>query len=367
LNEVLASNSAETQMTHAVAPQAARDPVLSRLASLSIDRGIGDLGRRLSDLEAFVRDNLQDVERSLDEVPRNQRLINAAAHHLLDMRGKYLRPMCVALASRVGSGFSPAARQLALAVELVHTATLLHDDVVDEAVTRRGRPTARITYGNAASIFAGDWLLISALQRVRRAEVPGLLDRMLSIIEEMITAESHQLERRGRIDGSVADYLRIIEGKTAALFRWAMFAGARAGGLSAEQEAALEAFGLHLGVAFQAIDDALDYIGDVATTGKDPGADLREGKLTYPLIVALEREPRLNELLVTLVNGEGDATASVIHGSVELVRRSGALEATRAFAQGHVELAMESLACIDAGQARDQLLTVAMASLGRTA
>ncbi|MEZ4362290.1 MAG: polyprenyl synthetase family protein [Kofleriaceae bacterium] len=362
-------------MTQAVAPQAARDPVLSRLASVSIDRGVGDLGRRLLDLESFVRDNLHEVERALDEVPRNERLINGAAHHLLELRGKYLRPMCVALASRVGTGFSPAARQLALAVELVHTATLLHDDVVDEAVTRRGRPSARVTYGNAASIFAGDWLLINALQRVRAADVPGLLDRMLSIIEEMIIAESHQLERRGRVDGSVADYLRIIEGKTAALFRWAMFAGARAGGLSTEHASALERFGLHLGVAFQAIDDALDYGGDVATIGKDPGADLREGKLTYPLIIALEREPALRDLLATLVRPEEPAPPSASKAAIqeatsealELVRRCGALESTRAFAQGHVERALEALEPLDAGSARDQLVTVAVASLARTA
>jgi octaprenyl-diphosphate synthase len=354
-------------MTHAVAPQAARESVLSRLANVSMDRGIGDLGRRLVDLDAFVRDNLRDVERALEQVPRNERMINAAAHHLLDIRGKYLRPMCVVLASRVGTGFSAAATELALAVELVHSATLLHDDVVDEAVTRRGNPTARVTYGNAASIFAGDWLLISALQRVRRASVPGLIDRMLAVIEEMIVAESHQLERRGRIDGNVADYLRIIEGKTAALFRWAMFAGARAGGLSSERESALEQFGLHLGIAFQAIDDALDYGGDVASTGKDPGADLREGKLTYPLIVALEREPRLRELLFTLVSHDGDAPIGVVTTAVELVRRCGALEATRSFAQGHVELAIDALSCLDPGLARDQLLTVAAASLGRTA
>lgn len=354
-------------MTHAVAPAAARDPVLSRLATISIDRGIGELGRRLLELDAFVRDNIHDVERALDEVPRNERVINAAAHHLLDLRGKYLRPMCVVLASRLGTGFSPAARQLALAVELVHTATLLHDDVIDEATTRRGRPSARITYGNAASIFAGDWLLIGALQRVRSAEIPGLLDRMLTIIEEMILAESHQLERRGRIDGSVEDYLRIIEGKTAALFRWAMFAGARAGGLSTEAEGALERFGLHLGVAFQAIDDALDYSGDVATIGKDPGADLREGKLTYPLIVALEREPRLADQLAQLVAADSEAPHGAVMAAVEVVRKSGALEATRSFARDHVERALEALSCLPAGPARDQLFTVAVASLGRTA
>lgn len=134
-------------MTHAVAPAAARDPVLSSLANISIDRGAGELGTRLLELEAFVRDNIHDVERALDEVPRNERVINAAAHHLLDIRGKYLRPMCVVLASRVGTGFSPAARQLALAVELVHNATLLHDDASTKrrpaaVAPRRASPTA---------------------------------------------------------------------------------------------------------------------------------------------------------------------------------------------------------------------------------
>src|SRR5688572_15627343 len=148
----------------------------------------------------WVTHELRDVERALEAVPRGERIVQRAAHHLLDLGGKHLRPMCVALASKVGTGFDARACELAVAVELVHTATLLHDDVVDLADTRRGRAAARVVYGNAASIFAGDWLLVDALRRITNAS-PELVAPMLAVIEEMILAESIQLERRGRIDG----------------------------------------------------------------------------------------------------------------------------------------------------------------------
>ena len=230
-------------------------------------------------------------------------MVQQAAHHLLDLRGKHLRPLCVALASRFGEGFTPRARGLAVAVELVHSATLLHDDVVDLAERRRGEPAACVVYGNAASIFAGDWLLVAALRRIAGAGVDGLLDRMLLVIDEMIVAESVQLERRRKVTGAREDYFQIIEGKTAALFRWAMVAGARVAGLGAEAELALERFGLHLGVAFQAVDDELDF-ADHGGTGKDALADLREGKVTFPMVVALERDPALRGRLEAMIAQE---------------------------------------------------------------
>ncbi|MCA9675264.1 MAG: polyprenyl synthetase family protein, partial [Myxococcales bacterium] len=283
-----------------VTPVTSPPPLLGRLGRAVEGRGLADLGARLVDLDGWVRTELVDFERELEAVPRGARAVQQAAHHLLDLGGKHLRPMCVVLASKFGDGFGPAARQLALAVELVHTATLLHDDVVDVADTRRGQPAARSLWGNAASIFAGDWLLVEALRRIRLAGDDRLLDRMLAIIEEMILAESLQLERRGQVVGDVADYFRVCEGKTAALFRWAMLAGARAGGCGGDAEAALERFGHELGVAFQVIDDCLDFEGDFTVTGKALFADLREGKLTYPLLVALDREPALEGAVTAL-------------------------------------------------------------------
>jgi octaprenyl-diphosphate synthase len=289
-------------------------------------------------------------------------VVHQAAHHLLDLRGKHLRPLCVALASRFGDGFTPRARGLAVAVELVHTATLLHDDVVDLAERRRGQPAACVVYGNAASIFAGDWLLVSALRRIAAAGYDGLLDKMLTVIDEMIMAESLQLERRGRVVADRAEYFRIVEGKTAALFRWAMIAGGRTAGLDATCEAALEKYGLHLGVAFQAVDDELDFADG---TGKDPLADLREGKMTFPMVVALEREPTLRARFTALLGDENPDRAELV-AIANTVKATGALAATRALAEEHVQRALEALSALPAGPARDALETVALASLERT-
>jgi octaprenyl-diphosphate synthase len=358
------------------APPAPSAQLIGHLGRACDRNGLPDLSTRLAELEAWVRGELKDFEAELAVVPRGARAVQRAAHHLLDLGGKHLRPMCVALASKLGSGFGPAARQLAVAVELVHTATLLHDDVVDVADTRRGQPAARALYGNAASIFAGDWLLVDALRRVRNAGVDGLLDRMLGIIEEMILAESLQLERRGRPPGTsnvqsdLVDYFRVVEGKTAALFRWAMLAGGKAGGIDADGCGALERFGLHLGVAFQAVDDRLDFDGDVAATGKDLFADVREGKLTYPLLIAIEREPALAAIVAELAGEATTGGALSRDRAAELVaglRRTGALDATRRLAEERVAAAIAALSSLPAGPARDALVTVAEATLLREA
>ena len=335
--------------------------VLDRLASLSGARGAVDLRHRLATLGRWVRADLAEFELELAALPRGARVVHAAAHHLLELGGKHLRPLCVALASRFGSGFTPRARSLAVAVELVHSATLLHDDVVDLAERRRGQPAPAVVYGNAASIFAGDWLLVAALRRIGAAGVDGLLDRMLAVIDEMIHAESLQLERRGRVVADRDEYFRIVEGKTAALFRWAMVAGARCAGLPAAHELALERYGVHLGVAFQAVDDELDF---AEATGKDPLVDLREGKMTFPLIVALDREPTLRARIEAMLAGEPSAAELAAIGAA--VRGTGALAATRELAEEHVRLALDALAQLPAGAAHDALETVALASLERT-
>jgi octaprenyl-diphosphate synthase len=323
-----------------------------------------------SPVERWVRHELHDVERALQAVPRGDRIVQRAAHHLLDLRGKHLRPMCVALASKVGTGFDARARELAVAVELVHTATLLHDDVVDVADTRRGRAAARVVYGNAASIFAGDWLRVDALRRIGAA-APALVDPMLGVIEEMIIAESIQLERRGRVDGmDRASWLSVVEGKTASLFRWAMRAGAAVGGLDEGAAGALERFGAALGVAFQTVDDCLDLAGDPAVTGKDTLADLREGKLTFPVLVALEREPAFaGRLAAILAAAEetGEVAATDAAAVAAALARTDGIGAAKRFAADHIHRAIAALERVPPGPGRDALASAAEASLGRAA
>jgi octaprenyl-diphosphate synthase len=249
----------------------------------------------------------------------------------------------------------------------VHNATLLHDDVVDLGDRRRGLPTARLVYGNAASIFAGDWLLTDALERIASVSVDGLLPRMLRVLKQMLDAESIQLAARGRIASpmTMADYFRIVSGKTASLFGWALYAGGRAGGSSPEICTALEAYGHAMGVAFQIVDDVLDMSADEAELGKALLTDVREGMLTHPVLVALDRQPDLAAMLA-----EARAAESL---SPELgariaaaVRAAGALEISLATASEFSAQAIACLGVVPEGVSKTALGALAAAAVHRT-
>ncbi len=298
--------------------------LLARLEGICAGRGLDNLADRLGDLVAFIGHDLEAFEGEFASLPHDDRLVSRGASHLLDLGGKRLRPMCLTLAARMGTGFDERVRDLAVAIELVHTATLLHDDVVDMSDHRRGAPATRAVYGNAASIFAGDWLLIEALRRVERCRLPGLLEELFAIIEEMIFAESLQLENRGRLSVDRDLYFRVVEGKTASVFRWAMSAGGRAAGLTDAERSSLVEYGRHLGIAFQATDDLLDLTGDESKAGKTLGTDLDQQKLTLPLIHCLNNLPP----------AEADALREVLR-TPDPVRRAkvaAALEATGSIA-----------------------------------
>jgi len=341
--------------------------LIDQLGRVCADRGLPDLATRLGALRAWLEHDLRSFEHELAVIPRGARMVQQTAHHLLDLAGKHLRPMCVALAAKVGDGFDARARHLAVAVELVHTATLLHDDVVDVGDMRRGAPAARCIYGNAASVFAGDWLLIQALRRVRNAGIDDLLDRLLDIIDEMILAESLQLERRGHMAADVDSYFRVVEGKTASVFRWALYAGGRAGNLAPQLCDALAAFGQDLGVAFQVIDDLLDFSGDEATTGKSLFTDLREGKMTYPLALAMEREPHIGQLVSDYLGADahGHGSDVALRAILAGLERTGALADCRTLVDERIDRAIGHLDVLDDGPARTALITVAHATLHR--
>ncbi|MDA8020260.1 MAG: polyprenyl synthetase family protein [Thermoanaerobaculia bacterium] len=341
--------------------------LLERLEGICADRGLANLADRLDDMVRFVATDMASFENEFSQFPRRPQLVGQSASHLLDLGGKRLRPLCLSLAARAGHGFGPRVLDLAIAVELVHAATLLHDDVVDMSDARRGAPTARSIFGNAASIFAGDWLLVEALRRVRRAEFPGLLESLFDTIEEMIFAESVQLENRGRLDMGREAYFQVVEGKTASVFRWAMDAGAAAGGLDEEQRAALAHYGVHLGITFQAVDDLLDLTGDPEKTGKLLFTDLGEGKMTLPLIFALERDDELAAKVEEFLerSRDGRSAAPAAQRVVDSLRRTGAVTDCLALARDHSRRAVEYLGRIPDGRARRSLETVAEAIVDR--
>lgn len=339
--------------------------VMSRLAQVTADNGLPTLGDTLGLLGAFVASELEGMEQELAAIPKREELVGQSARHLLRLGGKRIRPLCVGLAAKMGDAHPAIVRRLAGAAELVHSATLLHDDVVDQGDLRRGHPTSRVLYGNAASVFAGDWLLVEALRRVRQAEIPGLLDHLLDIIDEMIQAEAVQLERRGRIGADEGTYFRVIEGKTAALFRWAMAAGARAAGLDDKACAALERYGNHLGVAFQIVDDALDLDGDQQETGKSLFTDLREGKMTYPLIVGMARDPDLAGLLEREVLQFDEVDPKLGRALLASLRRTGAIEAAHEKAREQAHLGAQCLESFPDTKGRRALEMVAFVAANR--
>ncbi len=357
--------------------------LLARLEGICAGRGLGNLAERLSELMEFIGHDLESFEREFAGLPHNERMVSRGASHLLGLGGKRLRPMCLLLAARTGAealaarsrsvgppsggrgtGFDERVRDLAVAVELVHSATLLHDDVVDMSDHRRGAPATRAVYGNAASIFAGDWLLIEALRRVERCALPGLLPELFSIIEEMIFAESLQLENRGRLSTGRDLYFQVVEGKTASVFRWAMSAGSRAAGLGEAERQKLVDYGRHLGVAFQATDDLLDLTGDTSHTGKDLFADLREGKMTFPLIVALERDPALRPVIEEILEAS-TISEPVARRVIASLRETRAVEDCRQLARRHSEQALAALEELPESRARRALATVAATIVDR--
>lgn len=354
--------------------------VLPRLSEITADHGANALSARLAAVQELLAVDLAEVERRLSAIEPADTPTGGAARQMLATRGKRLRPMCVALAARVGQGLRDEHRELAVAAELVHEATLLHDDVVDLGDLRRGAPTSRAVFGNAASIFAGDWLLTDALQRIERAGVEGLLGRMLDTLKEMLDAESLQLQGRARLtpasDGRPArvtsvvgarahdDYHRIVRGKTASLFGWALYAGARAGACSDEVAAALETFGRAMGTAFQIVDDVLDLAGDERELGKTAFTDVREGMVTYPILVALAGDPGLGEVLAEAC-AAGRVSPVAIERITEALTRTSALAESRKAAHDLERQALAALELVPAGAARDGLAALARASVDR--
>lgn len=353
---------------------------LKTLAKAAQQSEANDLGVRLLEMRQMMAHDLLALEQAIREVSptsgqptgptatgyqaRPESLAWRCAEHLLARPGKRVRPLCVMLAVRMGGrAFDDEVKAVALACELVHAATLLHDDVIDLGDERRGAPTARALYGNAASVLGGDHLLLDALKRVRGVQPRALSDELLDVIDQMVDGEVLQLERRGRFEPSRDAYMSVVEGKTAALFWWALRAGARLGGLPEAQVEALGLIGTHIGVAFQLIDDLLDVEGDAAEMGKVPLIDLKEGKLTWPLIIAVEERPALLTQIRAVMKAlneapEGESTMRSLRALVQDLKETSALSATRQEAERHLDAARAALLTLPESASRAALETV---------
>src|SRR5229473_678358 len=265
----------------------------------------GKLGATLSALQIYdlIRDDLEQVEREIGlESVTSADAVTYISQYLQSGGGKRLRPILVLLCGRLAGESSPCLVRMAVVVEMIHTATLVHDDVIDMAKTRRGRPSINVVWGNHISVLAGDWLYMQAFQVALRERNFHVLDVLIGLTQAMVEGELLQLERIGRIDVTEADCMELVDRKTACLFTVCAKLGALVAGADSQTEEKLGEYAWNLGMAFQLVDDVLDFTARETTLGKPVGGDLREGKVTLPLVYALERasvdERRLVELVL---------------------------------------------------------------------
>jgi octaprenyl-diphosphate synthase len=307
--------------------------------------GTRDPQASLAPLIALVEEDMTHVNRLiLDRARSNVDLIPELARHLIDSGGKRLRPMLTLAASRLCGYEGDAHVRLAASVEFMHTATLLHDDVVDESNLRRGRKTARLLWGNEASVLVGDFLLGQAFKMMVDVGSLGAL-RILSDAAAIIAeGEVMQLMTAKNTETTEDDYLAVINAKTAALFA----AAAEVGGIIAEkpksEQSALRSYGRNLGLAFQLVDDALDYSGEQSQLGKSVGDDFREGKITLPVVLCYRRGNAEERSFWQRTLHEGDIRDGDLDHAMTLMQKHKALSDTMERARHYGAIARDALA-----------------------
>ncbi len=291
-------------------------------------------------------------------------LIDQISSYIIGAGGKRIRPRLVLLFAEALGFEGPERYELAAIVEFIHTATLLHDDVVDESDLRRGRATANATFGNAASVLVGDFLYSRAFQMmvaVNRMRVLEVLADATNVIAE---GEVLQLMNMHDPDLAVEDYLRVIRFKTAKLFEASARLGAVLAGADPQLEESCAEFGRSLGTAFQLVDDLLDYEGKSDELGKNVGDDLREGKPTLPLLLAMERSSESDRQLIRHAIEQGELQK--LPEILAIVRDTGALDATREAAEREADKARAALRVLPESRARDALLELCLRSVHRS-
>src|SRR5690242_11394454 len=280
----------------------------------------GKLGQTLTAVEIFdlVRKDLDQVEREIGlESIASVDAVTYIGQYLQSGGGKRLRPILVLLCGKLFGESHPGLVRMAAVVEMIHTATLVHDDVIDMARTRRGRPSINVVWGNHTSVLAGDWLYMQAFQAALRERNFPVLDLLINLTQMMVEGELLQLDRIGKIGVTEADYMELVDRKTASLFSTCARLGALCAGADEASQMRLGEYAWNLGIAFQLIDDILDFTSREKILGKPVGNDLREGKVTLPLIYALEtaqpEERKLVETVLTDGNYDQVPFGKILH------------------------------------------------------
>ena len=318
------------------------------------------------ELLARVAADLEEIETALSaNLSPYLALVSKTARHILFSGGKRLRPLLMVLSARLCGYAGEDDKKYSTIFEYLHAATLLHDDLVDGAAVRRGKPVAHSVFGNPTTVLVGDFLLARSLSIAAETGRLKVIQTIAAITENMSQGEIQQLANKGRITLAEAEYRQVIENKTAGLIRGACRVGALVAGAPEKQVEQLSDFGYHLGLAFQMADDLLDYVADSRQLGKRTGADLREGKLTLPLIYVLERAaPAHRRWIVALVENR-DFSQDDFARLVSLMGHYGGIEYTRRQAALQIDQAKTALDGFEASETRKTLTMIADYALAR--
>lgn len=315
-------------------------------------------------VKGLVEADMQAVNRVIHEqIQSGVPTIPAMGAYLINAGGKRLRPIILLLAARMGGERGPRPIPLAAVVEFIHSATLLHDDVVDGSELRRNHATANQLWGNAAAVLVGDFLYARSFEMMVEDGDMRIMATMAEATSVISQGEVAQLENADDPDLDAEAYFTVIAAKTAKLFEAAARIGAIVNAMEPEQESALARYGSLVGVAFQLMDDALDYQAEAATMGKNPGDDLVDGKATLPYIVAMQRaRPQDREVLRAAL---GDDRREHLPAVLEIIARTGAIDYTLQSARERAEAAVDCLKHFDPGPERDALEFLARFSVQR--
>jgi len=321
----------------------------------AMDRLLTATQAEMSKVNALI---LARADSHVDMVPE-------LARYLIEAGGKRLRPMLTVAAALLFGRSNGAHVNFAAAVEFMHNATLLHDDVVDESDLRRGRPAARIIWGNQASVLVGDFLLGQAFMMMVETKDVDALGVLAKAAATMAEGEVFQLAKTRDLSTTPAEYDQVIHAKTATLFEAAAEVGAMVGGADAAGREALRTYGVELGNAFQLVDDVLDYRGEAGTLGKNTGDDLREGKMTLPIILALAASTPTERGLIEKALGDAEVADETVARVVAILEKYDTLNRTVEKAHAHARAAREALRVLPASEMRTLLGDVAEFSVAR--
>ena len=315
-----------------------------------MDRLSETLAPEMAQVNALIRERM--ASRHAPRIPE-------VTAHLVEAGGKRLRPMLTLAAAKLCGYEGPYHIHLAATVEFIHTATLLHDDVVDESKQRRGRPTANLLWDNKSSVLVGDYLLARAFQLMTDTGVMRVLEILSNASATISEGEVLQLTAAQDLATTEAIYLQVVRGKTAALFSAATESGAVIAGASDDHVTALRDYGDARGIAFQMVDDLLDYSGSTATIGKNVGDDFRERKLTLPVIRAVAKADATERAFWQRVIEKGDQQDGDLDTAMTLLDRHGALASTRDTAIEWSQRAQRALDALPHSDLRDMLVELA--------